>query len=85
VDIGEVETHAAGIEAVTPQAAQAAADRVVDPKAADVVVVGDAHLFLDALRMRFPGLVVISADRLDLEAAGLVMPAAAGVAAAKGP
>ena len=78
VDIGEVETHAAGIEAVTAKAAQAAADRVVDPATADVVVVGDAHLFLDALRKRFPALVVIPADQLDLEAAGLTAPAAKG-------
>ncbi len=71
VDIGEVETHAGGIEAVTAKAAQDAAGRVVDPKAVDVVVVGDAHLFVDALRKRFPGLVVIPADALDLEAVGL--------------
>jgi len=71
VDIGEVETHAGGIEAVTAKAAQDAAGRLVDPNATDVVVVGDAHLFLDALRKRFANLVVIPADQLDLEAAGL--------------
>jgi zinc protease len=71
VDIGEVERHAAGIEAVTGAAARAAANRVVDPNALDVVVVGDAHLFLDALRKRFPKLEVVPASALDLEAVGL--------------
>jgi zinc protease len=71
VDIGEVERHAAGIEAVTGAAARAAANRVVDPNALDMVVVGDAHLFLDALRKRFPKLEVVPASALDLEAAGL--------------
>jgi len=71
VDLAEVETHAGGIEAVTAKAAQAAAGQVVDPAAADVVVVGDARLFLEPLRKRFPNLVVIPADQLDLEAPGL--------------
>ena len=83
VDISEVETHAAGVEAVTAKAAQAAAVRVVDPAAADVVVVGDAKLFVDALRKRFPGLVEVSADALDLEAAGLVKPVTAAGSGAK--
>ena len=75
VDIAEVERHAAGIEAVTARAAQAAAVRVVDPNAADVVVVGDAHLFIDDLRKRFPKLQLVPGDALDLEAASLRKPA----------
>ena len=71
VDIGEVESHAGAIEAVTAAQAQAAAARVVDPNAASVVVVGDAKLFVEALGKRFPGRVVIPADQLDLEAPGL--------------
>lgn len=43
-------TYVADITSVTPQQAQAAAQRYFDPDRADVVVVGDAQHFYDGLR-----------------------------------
>ena len=59
------------IDAVTADQAQGAATKAVDPAQASVVVVGDAKQFLPALKQRFANLVVIEADKLDLDAADL--------------
>ena len=59
------------IEAVSPQAAQAAAVKVVDPATAAVIVVGDAKLFLPALKQRFGAVSVVEASKLDLDAPDL--------------
>jgi zinc protease len=70
VDIGEIADHAARLNAVSADAAQAAAARMVDASAADVVVVGDARLFLEALKKRFADVRVVPAASLDLETIG---------------
>jgi zinc protease len=71
VDLGEIGRYAAQIQAVDPDQARAAALKLADPARLDVVVVGDAKLFKDELKKRFPGLEVIEADALDLDSASL--------------
>ena len=62
--------------AVSADQARAAAAKLIDPAQADVVIVGDARLFLDDVKKRFGDKVeVIPAGRFDLDAATLVGPA----------
>lgn len=56
----------ARIGGVSPEAATAAARAYVDPARSSVVVVGDAKLFIDALRKAHPDAVVVPAARLNL-------------------
>ena len=67
----DVDRYIARTQAVTPAQAQAAAAKLVDPANADVIVVGDAKLFLPALKTRFGTVEVVAADKLDLDAADL--------------
>jgi len=71
IDPHDVDRYIARTEAVTAAQAQAAAARLVDPAQADVIVVGDAKLFLPALKLRFGTVDVVAADKLDLDAADL--------------
>ena len=57
---------ASALDAVTPAGATAAASAGVSSANANIVVVGDAKLFLDKLRVIRPDLEVIRADALDL-------------------
>lgn len=61
----EVETYTGKISATTPEGVTAAA-RAVGSDQAYVVVVGQAAMFIDALRAAHPDLVVIPAAELDL-------------------
>ena len=67
VDPGDVDRFTALTEAVGADQARAAADKVVDPAKLSVVVVGDAKLFLPALKQRFPDLQILEASALDLD------------------
>ena len=49
----------------------AAAAKWLDPKAASIVVVGDAKAFLPALRKAYPALEVIPAAAVKLDTAAL--------------
>ena len=80
IDLADIGRFAPRTEAVSAQEAQAAAARMVDPASASVVVVGDAKLFLPALKARFPDLDVVEASALDLGAAGLAAPPSAAKA-----
>ena len=71
IPLEEVAHHIAKIDAVTSDAERAAAGKVVDPATADIVVIGDAKLFLDALKKRFGAVEVVEADKLNLDAPGL--------------
>jgi zinc protease len=53
---------------VTPDSAAAAARGTVDIGRASIVIVGDARLFIEALRAAHPGVEVIPIDALDLDA-----------------
>ena len=69
VSIDEVGRYIPETEGVTAEAARAAAAKVVDRAKADIVIVGDAKLFIDALKKRYGAAVqVIPADKLDLDA-----------------
>lgn len=63
--LSEIEAFPARIAATTPDSLRAAA-QVVNSEDAYVVVVGEAALFIDALRAAHPDLVVIPASELDL-------------------
>ncbi len=67
VPLDELKRYTAAITAVDPAAVQAAAAKVLDPKSASVVVVGDSKLFIDALRKSYPQLELIPASSLNLD------------------
>jgi zinc protease len=68
---GDVDRFTARTQAVSAAEAEAAAAKVVDPAQASVVVVGDASVFLPALRARFANIEVVQAGALNLDAADL--------------
>lgn len=71
VPLARIATFLPSIEAVGPTAVQQAAAKVMDPKAASIVVVGDAKQFLEPLRAAYPQLVLIPAASVDLSRADL--------------
>ena len=71
VPLARIATFLPSVEAVGPAAVQSVAARVMDPKAASIVVVGDAKQFLEPLRAAYPGLVVIPAAAVSLGSADL--------------
>jgi len=60
------------IEAVTPADIPAAAAALVDPSTLSVIIVGDAKLFLPALKAKYPNVEVVPASALDLDSASLI-------------
>ena len=75
----EVETYPGRVRATTPEGVMAAA-RGFSADDAVVVVVGQADMFIDALRAQHPDVVVIPAADLDLNSPtlGLMQTRAAG-------
>jgi zinc protease len=71
VPLGELDRYASSVQSVTPTALQRFARTELDPKAANVVIVGDSKLFIDDVRRRFPSVEVIPAAELDLNTATL--------------
>ncbi|WP_168196772.1 pitrilysin family protein [Brevundimonas sp. M20] len=68
--LSEVQTYAGRINANTPETVRATA-QAVSSEQAYVVVVGQAAMFIDALRAAHPDLVVIPAAELNLDSATL--------------
>ena len=66
VPLDELKRFVPAVTAVDAAAVQAAARAVIDPARASVVVVGDAKLFLPALKKAYPHVEVIPASTLDL-------------------
>jgi len=64
--LDESTAYATKIDAVTPETIQSAAVATLGSDRAYVVVVGNASMFIDALRAKHPDLVVIPAASLDL-------------------
>lgn len=64
--LSETETYAGKINATTPEAVRSAA-QAISSEQAYVVVVGEASMFIDALRAAHPDVVVIPAAELDLD------------------
>jgi len=71
VPLDELKTFTASVSAVDPAAVQATAAKLLDPSQASIVVVGDAKLFIDALRKDYPNLELIPASALKLDKAAL--------------
>ena len=67
VPLAEFATYTRDVEAVTPQAAQAAGAALLAPGAASIVVAGNAKAFLPALRTAYPTVEVIPASTLNLD------------------
>ncbi len=71
VPLGELQRYIASVGAVDPAATQAAAAALLDPKAASIVVVGDAKQFIEPLRKAYPTVEVIPEAALKLDSAKL--------------
>ena len=69
--LSQLNTYVSDVAAVTPAQLQAAADRLFDPRRADLVIVGDADIFYDAVRRRRANVERISSDALNLDRAAL--------------
>jgi len=76
VDLSEVKTYPDQVEAVTADQVQAFARDVMKPDDASLIVVGDAKLFVDALKAETPNLEVIPIAAFDPESPSLKAPAA---------
>jgi zinc protease len=59
------------IQAITPADIPAGASALVDPSTLSLVIVGDAKLFLPALKAKYPKVEVVPASALDLDRASL--------------
>jgi zinc protease len=71
VPLGELQRFTGAVGSVDPAAAQAAAAALLDPKAASIVVVGDAKQFIEPLRKAYPKVEVIPETALNLDSAAL--------------
>ncbi|MGE0046912.1 MAG: M16 family metallopeptidase, partial [Hyphomonadaceae bacterium] len=69
--LSRLETYVADVSAVTPEQAQAAARRLLDPARGDLVVVGDADIFWDAVHRRAPNAERIPSTEMNLDRAEL--------------
>ena len=59
------------VNAVTPAEVQAAAGRTLALDGTSLIIVGDASLFIDDLRVAYPDVEVIALDDLNLDSATL--------------
>ncbi|MBB3878246.1 M16 family metallopeptidase [Sphingomonas pseudosanguinis] len=67
VPLDELSRYIPRVQAVDPAAVQTNAAALLDPKAASVIVVGDAKQFLPALRQAHPEVEVIPAGQINLD------------------
>ena len=70
VDAAEIADFARRIDNVDAASARNAAARAIDPSRVTLVIAGDAKLFLDDLRRRYPNAQAILASKLDLDRPG---------------
>ena len=75
VPLSELGRFDASINGVTPEQVQAFAADAMNPAKADIVIVGDAKLFIDQLRKAHPDLTLIEAKDLDLDSPTLTKAA----------
>jgi zinc protease len=71
VPLTELGRYTRAVEGVDPAAVQRAAETLLDPGSASIVVAGDARQFLGPLRKAYPNVEVIPASALKLESAAL--------------
>jgi zinc protease len=67
VPLSELKAFTPKVEGVDSAAVQRVAQRLLDPTDASIIVVGDAKLFLDDLRKKYPNVEVIPADKVNLD------------------
>jgi zinc protease len=67
VPLSELKAFTPKIDGVDAAAVQRISQRLLDPTDASIIVVGDAKLFLDDLRKKYPNVEVIAADKLNLD------------------
>lgn len=70
VPLDELRRYTGAVERVDPRAVQDAAAAYLDPKAASIVVVGDAKQFVAPLRKLYPDLTVVPAASVTLDRQG---------------
>ncbi|HVF93496.1 MAG TPA: pitrilysin family protein [Sphingomonas sp.] len=71
VPLGELARYTGAVEGVDPAAIRSASGALLDPKAASIVVVGDAKQFIDPLRKAYPGVELIADGSVKLDSAAL--------------
>jgi len=71
VPLSELKAFTPKVEGVDAAAVQRVAQRLLDPTNASVIVVGDAKLFVDDLRKKYPNVEVIPADKVNLDSVSL--------------
>ena len=74
VPLDEIGRFTAKTAAVTPAEAQAVAQEMADPARTSLVIVGDARLFADKVKAKYPDAIIIPASQLDLDRADLMQP-----------
>ena len=67
VPLDELKSFTPKIEGVDATQVERAAKRLLDPTGASIIIVGDAKLFLDDLRKKYPNVEVFSTGKLNLE------------------
>ncbi|MDB5680009.1 pitrilysin family protein [Sphingomonas bacterium] len=67
VPLSELKAFTPKIDGVDAAAVQRISQRLLDPTGASIIVVGDAKLFLEDLRKKYPNVEVIAADKLNLD------------------
>jgi zinc protease len=67
IPLSELKAFTPKIDGIDAAAVQRAAQRLLDPTGASIIVVGDAKLFIDELRKKYPNVEVIGADKLNLD------------------
>ncbi|MBC7911214.1 MAG: insulinase family protein, partial [Pyrinomonadaceae bacterium] len=71
LSLDEINNYIRNVQAVTGADVQKFAGTRIDAKGANVIIVGNSKLFLEALKKQFPDVEVISATDLDLNSASL--------------
>jgi zinc protease len=71
LDLNEINGYINNVQGVSAAEVQKFAGSHFNPKTANIVIVGNASLFVDALRKQFPNVEVIPFADLDLNSATL--------------
>ena len=69
--LSDLATYGDDVNGVTPAQIQAAAAEHLSPADASLVIVGDASVFIEALRAKYPNLEVIPLSELNIDSAAL--------------
>ena len=69
--LSDLATYGDDVNGVTPAQIQAAATEHLSPADASLVIVGDASVFIEALRAKYPSLEVIPLSELNIDSAAL--------------